>query len=1661
MKKNLLKSILMAVALVLGTTGAWADEITATLVHTASSYSGTTAGAFTSTIDAEKEHINNSKFSGTWAGAAYAEFSFAIPEGQTIQSATLTWKGVGSGKDRTTDVMYANAGLTLNYTSEGEDALGSGTGKADLAATKIANVKFPKNATTDFTTDVTDAVKEMAASQAYVIFKFTNNAGGGDLVGKGAAEGAPVLTIVTTDASAMTSYTVKFTDGAGNELKEAVKYDVLKGAEATASAADMAAFFNADNTMKYIYVSGNQTITATENAESNVITLVFREAATWNYTINAVDGNGTLLKTLKTGTNFEAEIFNVAYAAYINVDGTIYKSSKLGDSGKGYFISLDLNADNVTKDITFTASDITGVVYFSEAEDIEGLTLTTNDNTFSRSSNGASAYAADGDVVFTTLPNGKYKLATVICDATKNAGSVWNFKAGEQNIFEFTAGNVNWAEGTSEEFELNAASTDIILVKNGGMNQGVDLIYIIKTGDAELAAPVAASGKMTFDGQPTSNNGNEGDITEDKTLNADEFSITVSPKASGTVNNRFWNNNGTVELRIYNGTLTVKAAAGKTLTKIVLEQGGNKWTNPTANVGTFDGKIWTGEAEEVVFTVTAQCQIKSITVGEFVEPVVDAANIAAFKALAAGTRAKLAVNGAKVTFSKGDNTYIEDETGALLLYQTGLTMTAGKAITGFINGAYTDYKGLAELTAIDVTPASEFTEADTELTATVMTVAEASNVANASKLVKLENVNIDADLQTIKQGEDEIAFYDKFGVMTDYTYPTVAKSIVGIINTNSGYNTFHPVSPDSVVAGEVVVPEVENIAAAKAEDVRGTEIKLNVTGAKITMNAGPELDGSFIEDATGAIMVDRTITNLIGAEVNSATLTGHIVGTVAKDQKRGGIFVMSASANTATASEVTNEATTLEATPTTIAEINAGQVCDVTSKYVVLSNVKFNYSEYGDSKLIDGEEEITFYDVQYMIPDATLSMTESFKSIKGVVTYLNYMGGLTFIPYGEYEAVEKELTKVENIAALKNVADGEYIELTLNNAQVTLFDRGMRGSKIVLEDETAGIQIQDQSVYGGEPIFTTLGQTFNGSMVLQYMDQDGMATLIATQASVSDKYTSEVKDVVAKDIAFADAKSENYNMKLVKIANIGIVIETVTIGEGEDAYTTDITYLTDGNTKVQISDFFSKLDEYYNDEGKLVLPEKCNITGYIMPYPLYDDSWNIIGTTDYFVPTVVEEVAVAEARKWQFDAMGEADEALLAADTEHWSVNKYRYQNTGVAFNNEVIKVNDVELEVTKGLLFTAEAGKLLLGSGVNGSNHFMQVQKGSSFVVTNLAVGDTVRMVVQTSDKTEATVEAPASSVANIIEGFEATTAQHTCTLVMCEAGNLTLKGANHDLRFMSLEVKAGNPNEVANLRKWDFTAWSDETKANLAADAATIVPTDNGDGTFTYPAVTPWRSYEKVGGPTETDPDREGNAYWYGTAIAGSEELVANSVVIAETKGLFFNKMAAGALAIGVNYPSTSLGTYEGPSYLWIGGKDNSFTIPNVKSGSKISLGIESHKNTDARGVKLTINGEEIGSAVPTTYQVFDFTVAGELTDNVLSDVVLTNTNGCHIYFITVDATGKTEDAINEVKAVVKTINNDVYTINGVKVRNAGESLDGLAKGLYIIGGKKVVVK
>ena len=293
------------------------------------------------------------------------------------------------------------------------------------------------------------------------------------------------LTLEYVDAASATNYTVKYVDAAGNEIKTSSTYVAESGLVPPLTEEDKVAVYNADKTVKYVYDSDDASSLTIAADGSTVVTIKFREAAKWNYTFNAVDEEGNPLQEgIVKGTNFEGETFDVGYPYAINVDGTLYTSDKLSSDKKGYYLSYTLEADNQVKDITFKPTTTTDIVFLSEAENIEGLTKATNNNTFVRSSNGGSAYAAEADVEITKLQPGKYKLTAVICDATKNAGSEWNFLAGENNIFKFTASSVNWAQGTSEEFEVNA-ETPIYLVKGGSANQAVDFIYIQKTGDAE------------------------------------------------------------------------------------------------------------------------------------------------------------------------------------------------------------------------------------------------------------------------------------------------------------------------------------------------------------------------------------------------------------------------------------------------------------------------------------------------------------------------------------------------------------------------------------------------------------------------------------------------------------------------------------------------------------------------------------------------------------------------------------------------------------------------------------------------------------------------------------------------------------------------------------------------------------------------------------------------------------------------------------------------------------------------------------------------------------------------------------------------------------------------------------------------------------------------
>ena len=214
-----------------------------------------------------------------------------------------------------------------------------------------------------------------------------------------------------------------------------------------------------------------------------------------------------------------------------------------------------------------------------------------------------------------------------------------------------------------------------------------------------------------------------------------------------------------------------------------------------------------------------------------------------------------------------------------------------------------------------------------------------------------------------------------------------------------------------------------------------------------------------------------------------------------------------------------------------------------------------------------------------------------------------------------------------------------------------------------------------------------------------------------------------------------------------------------------------------------------------------------------------------------------------------------------------------------------------------------------------------------------------------------------------------------------------------------------------VSTARVWDFTKWSEATVANLKADAA--------NGLYNWSDVEKDPA-AKEGNPTEpTDASRD-NCFWLQADPAIEDGVVtANGVAVAELEGLKFNSEYAGkrSLAIAVNYPETSLGSYAGASYLWLGGGGSKqscpcFTIPEVKAGQTLTVVAESHKPSDARGIQIYANEyaaeNQIGEAFkPTTQASYTWTIESDC------DVVVWNTSGCHIYTITVEDAAEEQPA------------------------------------------------
>ena len=264
----------------------------------------------------------------------------------------------------------------------------------------------------------------------------------------------------------------------------------------------------------------------------------------------------------------------------------------------------------------------------------------------------------------------------------------------------------------------------------------------------------------------------------------------------GTNKTKMWVTNDAKDFRDYKsgGSFTFTAPKGKVIEKIefVLKKSGDFAATPDA--GTYDksSMTWAQPKEQVnavKFTATNTTKISKAVLtiadpGEEAEVVVlpEITDFASLKACEKDKAVKLTITNGKVLYVAGKDLIVEDATGAVDLYDWGLTAAAGQVINGTIEAKYSEFMGTPQAAKTANTDVTALTITDGDAVAPVaMTFVDAMKATSYLKYVTLTDFTIEeAGGKTyLVSGENKIQLYNKFNV--EYTLPKDIQSISGII----------------------------------------------------------------------------------------------------------------------------------------------------------------------------------------------------------------------------------------------------------------------------------------------------------------------------------------------------------------------------------------------------------------------------------------------------------------------------------------------------------------------------------------------------------------------------------------------------------------------------------------------------------------------------------------------------------------------------------------------------------------------------------------------------------------------------------------------------------------------------------------------------------------
>lgn len=336
----------------------------------------------------------------------------------------------------------------------------------------------------------------------------------------------------------------------------------------------------------------------------------------------------------------------------------------------------------------------------------------------------------------------------------------------------------------------------------------------------------------------------------------------VLTSVDGAKVNRMWRTNGGVQYLQVGGKITITADAGRAIKSITFGvQNFKFFMAAQEDNGTLDNTdyAWTGNSTTVTFDnenaaneYNTQSLLLNMTVttddadADTYTPgaaqIVEAANIAQFKALEVGTIAKLMLNNTQVNAADWSTTYVEDETGAIEFDNINLGLATNDILNGYIivkrsEYAFDDHVRI-QAAADEQTTAETFTVThDNQLIPTTFSIGDLLNDDNISMLVKIEDVSITKTgrFYYAADGDQQIMIQDAMFVLPyDFVMPEN-----GEIATVTGIMTWDGIRYKIII----------------------TEIVVNETVAVTDINAAVE-NNAPVYTITGVNMGNTAVENL-------------------------------------------------------------------------------------------------------------------------------------------------------------------------------------------------------------------------------------------------------------------------------------------------------------------------------------------------------------------------------------------------------------------------------------------------------------------------------------------------------------------------------------------------------------------------------------------------------------------------------------------------------------------------------------------------------------------------------------------------------------------------------------------------------------------------------